>query len=452
MARYDVQVMNFSCKDGSWWLAGIDYRDGRNDCFEAVTVSPDTKDEVARDMLSVNKCVLRVQYGNEKDPMFIGGKTVSSCIRKALGETCLSLRNKKLGYCIPERCRGNKPAPYDKREDLFRIKKVEGGALFECTFMQDSDDRYVFVPEESQNGSRLFWAWKGSVTGYAYRFGWYYEKATGCNVLYLSSGDCDGENVGNDVRLVMEEQGAVCREEGTVLPYITLKDAPAGQVYDYQIFGKRLIQDPFGDSGIILNMIDYTRGVCKSIKLDGFESDEDRSAYVRGKGIKTGRCTEEVIESLLGHVNLSRGDGVLPGIPHNKFNGARSDAFEFITAKGGDLLIIGCNLLGNRKDKYISFKRDWLRYYWDGELTSEWTADFSIPWHSNGEQSYGYAKTPKGVWQLFLLIAGVLNKKINFCDDHAELRNQYGFLEARCEYVTLADAMFGDGTAKAVFD
>lgn len=423
MARYDAQIINFEFSDGEWWVTGVDYR--RKDCFDlslirAVDFYADEDDDPKLlDMVYKFPFVLTVKYGNELDPEFYGGRDMGECIQKAFGRTNLDWKRQRLEPCLPQDCQG-----YE--EDVFTVRKVNGGALFECMFRGDREDRFLFVSEEAKwESDPPAWGWDGSGLGLTARYGWYWEREKACHVLVLSSGKEGGKNYLDFAIFYMEENGAVDEVDNCTIPYIKLEDAPSGgrSMYDYQVFKK-------DDSDFYV--IDYGKSVCKKVEaFKVFGKCSVRLDGVRGTGL--GKDVPSAISNMLkGYVNLSKAGSILPGLPHQAFRGVDSDMFRFSVDRNNGVQVIECRMFGDRADRFVCIPFTHIVWTSDGSAVMIGVKPDS--------PSYGYARREDGGLSLYLLDEGKLTAEVIFYEWHIAIAGG----DFRYSYKTLREVMFNN--------
>ena len=413
--KYSAQVLDFKFTGDSLWLLGVDYT--RRDFFDIdVRALEAVEDKVLVSKYSGNRYLMRIKFGNSASPEYLAKSHISECVRRVFKDLNVELKGsvRRIKRCLPSDCLGFV-------DSLFKVRKVEGGTLFKCCFMDERDTNIVFVPDSG----KVSWPWSGyDKLGVDYRYGWYFDKKHGCYVIFLSSGGCRVDCERHNLRLRLEDNGAVDVDSGVVLPYIRLED-----VHDYPLYGCQVFRVETGkraDNYRVKDyVIDYRTGLCGALRY-GIASN---LAEVSGIGSGYGNSVYEALESFLGRVNIVE-DEVQPGLPYRRYVGADAGMFKFESISGARITVIECGYFGERENRFVMVPTDklngWLCEYLFGENSENTFAK---------QASFGYSKCANGGVSLWLLLNGKLTKEIRFYKDHADVRTTHG-KKFRCEYRT----------------
>ncbi len=94
-----------------------------------------------------------------------------------------------------------------------------------------------------------------------------------------------------------------------------------------------------------LTVIDYKRGICRPVHIHE-HGNGDISVSVIDTGECRGVSITEALNKLFGGVNMVKEvdmpDEIMPGLPQNKFNGARDDLFGFFTLGKFGYKVVEC--------------------------------------------------------------------------------------------------------------
>lgn len=157
-----------------------------------------------------------------------------------------------------------------------------------------------------------------------------------------------------------------------------------------------------------LTVIDYKRGICRPVHI---HEHGDISVSVSDVGEGYGGSITEALNNLFGSVNMVKEvdmpDEIIPGLPQNKFNGARDDLFGFFTLGQSRHQIIECKWLEGRANRFVVMSQNQTRWSSD-RFQSEYN-----------EASYGYNKSVGG-YTLWLLLGGGFETKVRFYGNYAE--------------------------------